>query len=87
MEDKEHGNVDTHFEIKIDRDHYRVDSAKMTGLQLRNLPTPPIGPDRDLYEVVPGGTDLKISDDQVVDMQNGLRFFSAPAQINAGAEI
>jgi hypothetical protein len=56
----------------------------MTGAQLRHLPTPPIGPERDLFEVVPGGTDEKIGNDQVVEIRNGLRFFTAPAHINPG---
>lgn len=74
-----------HFEIQIDRTHYRVTLSQMTGLQLRQVPDPPIGPDLDLYEVVPGGTDRKIGDNQVVEIRNGLRFFTAPGQINAGA--
>ncbi len=74
----------THFEIQIDRKHFTVEENQLTGLQLRSLPSPAIGPDRDLFEVVPGGTDLKISDEQVVKMRNGLRFFSAPSQINPG---
>ena len=72
------------FEIQIDRKHYTVSLDHMTGLQLRAIPSPPIGPDRDLFEVVPGGTDRKISDTEAVEMRNGLRFFSAPAQINPG---
>ena len=56
----------------------------MTGAELRRLPHPPIGPDRDLFEVVPGGSDKKIADGDVVEMRNGLRFFTAPAQINPG---
>lgn len=75
----------THFEIQIDRVHYRVTERQMTGRELRHLPTPPIGPDRDLFEVVPGHSDLKIEDDQVVEIRSGLRFFTAPAQINPGA--
>lgn len=73
------------FTIKIDRVDYEVHQRKLTGLQLRNLPKPPIGPDRDLFEVVPGGSDLKIADNQEVKMRDGLRFFTAPAQINPGA--
>jgi len=73
------------FEIQIDRNHFTVHQAEMTGLQLRHLPNPPIGPDRDLFEVVPGGSDRKIADNEVVEMRNGLRFFSAPGQINPGA--
>jgi hypothetical protein len=73
-----------HFEIQIDRKTYTVELRHMTGLQLRALPSPPIGPDRDLFEVVPGGTDRKIGDEEIVEIRNGLRFFSAPAQINPG---
>lgn len=73
------------FTIKIDRTEFQVHERKRTGAQLRALPTPPIGADRDLFEVVPGGSDLKIADDQEVKMRDGLRFFTAPAQINPGA--
>ena len=74
------------FEIQIDRTHYKVTLDHMTGLQLRHIPTPPIGPERDLFEVVPGGSDKKIDNEQVVEIRNGLRFFSAPAQINPGGK-
>ena len=74
------------FQIQIDRDHFTVTDSEMTGAQLRRLPTPPIGPERDLFEVVPGGTDLKIGDDQVVKLRNGLRFFTAPGHINPGSK-
>jgi hypothetical protein len=72
------------FHILIDREHFTVDQEFLTGAQLRRLPTPPIGPDRDLFEVVPGHQDRKIADDQPVEMHDGLRFFTAPAQINPG---
>jgi|SRR5579863_3481283 len=81
-----HKELHHHFEIQIDRAHYTVTMKHMTGLQLRHVPTPPIGPDRDLFEVVPGGSDRKIGDNQEVEIRNGLRFFTAPAQINPGAE-
>ncbi len=88
MEDKknEHQQPETKFEIQIDRKHFTVTEKQMTGAQLRALPSPPIGPDRDLFEAVPGGTDRKIGDAEVVEMRNGLRLFSAPAQINPGLE-
>jgi hypothetical protein len=73
------------FQVQIDRMHYTVTSEHMTGLQLRALPSPPIGADRDLFEVVPGGSDRKIGDSQVVEIRNGIRFFTAPAQINPGS--
>jgi hypothetical protein len=83
---KDHGHPHdpTTFEIKIDRTTYKVDQPVLTGNQLRALPHPPIGPDRDLFEVVPGGSDLKIEADTRVEMRSGLRFFTAPAQINPG---
>lgn len=72
------------FNIQIDRVHYKVNKAIMTGLELRHVPPTPIGPDRDLFEVVPGGTDRKIADDDKVEIRDGKRFFTAPAQINPG---
>ncbi len=72
------------FQIQIDRAHFTVHQSRMTGAELRQVPPTPIGPDRDLWQVVPGGTDLKIADNDVVEIRNGLRFFTAPAQINPG---
>lgn len=73
-----------HFEIRIDRDHFKVEQPSLTGGELRALLSPPIGPERDLFEVVPGGSDLKIENETPVEMRSGLRFFTAPAQINPG---
>ena len=72
------------FQIQIDRTHYTVTQRRMTGEQLRRVPPTPIGPDRDLFEVVPGGTDRKIGDEEEVEIRDGLRFFTAPRQINPG---
>ena len=83
-DDKGRPDRPKNFEIKIDRVTYKVSEPVLTGAQLRRLPEPDIGPDRDLFEVVPGGSDLKIEADAKVEMRNGLRFFTAPAQINPG---
>jgi hypothetical protein len=72
------------FHIQIDRGHYVVHEAQLTGLQLRGLESPPIPADRDLYEVRPGHDDLLIGDNDKVEMANGLRFFTAPGRINPG---
>lgn len=72
------------FQIQIDRVHYTVTQQHMTGAQLRHVPPTPIGPDRDLFEVIPGGPDRKIEDTDVVEIRNGKRFFTAPGQINPG---
>jgi hypothetical protein len=85
-EEKHEHHHEHHLEIQIDRRHYTVHKSHMTGLELRHVPSPPIGPDRDLFEVVPGGSDRKIGDEEVVEIRNGLRFFTAPAQINPGVE-
>jgi hypothetical protein len=72
------------FHIQIDREHYEVEDAEMTGAELRQVPPTPILPERDLYEVVPGHPDRKIENDDVVEIRNGLRFFTAPGTINPG---
>lgn len=73
------------FHIQIDRVHYTTTQAQMTGTELRDLVIPSIPPDRDLYEVRPGETDLLIENVTVVEMRDSLRFFTAPAHINPGA--
>jgi hypothetical protein len=50
------------YDIKIDRTEFKAKEHFLTGAELRALPNPPIGPDRDLFEVVPGGSDEKIAD-------------------------
>ena len=79
-----HGG-DGRFEIRIDRKEYKVREATLTGAEIRKLANPDFGKDRDLFEVVPGGSDLKIELTTTVKMRDGLRFFTAPAQINPGA--
>jgi hypothetical protein len=73
------------FQIQIDRVHFTVTKKTMTGAELRHVPPTPIGPDRDLFQVVPGGQDNKIEDNDPVEIRNGLRFFTAPSQINPGS--
>ncbi len=75
------------FQIQIDRVHYTVSQREMTGAELRRVPPTPIGPDRDLFEVVPGGPDRKIEDTDIVEIRNGERFFTAPAVINPGRKL
>jgi len=88
--ERENGGFEHHperheFHIQIDRVHYTVTQHQMTGEQLRHVPPTPIGPDRDLFEVVPGGSDRKIANDELVEIRDGKRFFTAPAQINPGS--
>jgi Multiubiquitin len=81
---QERGRDKDRYQVQIDRVHYTVEQDAMTGAELRALVTPPVGPDRDLFEVVPGGTDRKIDASDVVRMRNGLRLFTAPSHINPG---
>ncbi|MGH2636972.1 MAG: multiubiquitin domain-containing protein [Actinomycetota bacterium] len=72
------------FHIQIDRVHFEVTEANLSGAQLRQLPSPPIGEDRDLYEIRPGEPDHLVEDGESINMHDGLRFFTAPKQINPG---
>ena len=71
--------------ITIDRGEFVVGDKKLTGAQLRQLPSPPIGNDRDLFQEVPGpGDDQKIGDDTVVHLKDGMHFYTGPSNINLG---
>ena len=77
------------FHIRLDRVDLmvppdRLTDGKLTGRQIRELADPPIGADRDVFEIVPGGSDRKIDDDTGVEIRNWMRFFSAPGVINPG---
>ena len=86
-EEHPEGHRELDLRIQIDRVHYEVHQPEMTGEQLRHVPPTPIGPDRDLFEVVPGEPDRKIGDADVVKISNGKRFFTAPAHINPGFRV
>jgi hypothetical protein len=79
----DHGPKD--FPIHIDREMFKVDQDTMTGAELRALPTPPIGQDRNLYRVVPGGQDVKVNDGDVVELKPGMHFVTAPKNVTPGA--
>jgi hypothetical protein len=83
-ESPDSGTPKNGFQIQIDREHFTVNLKDMTGAQIRQVPNPPIGPERDLFEVGPAHSDVKIEDAQVVEIRNGLRFFTAPSHINPG---
>jgi hypothetical protein len=70
--------------IHIDREMYKVTVTAMTGKQLRALPSPAVGAERDLYEIRPGQDDHLVRNDETVTLRNGQRFFTAPARINPG---
>jgi hypothetical protein len=71
--------------IYIDRAQFRLEISSLTGSQLRQLPTPALNPDFDLYEEVPGERDLIIRSDEPVPLRDGQHFFTVPAAILAGS--
>ena len=84
------GDASDHIKIQIDRKVYTLKLPPdgklfMKGDELRKLAEPPIDPSRDLFEVVPGGSDEKVDNNKEIPIRDGLRFFSAPGQINPGA--
>ena len=81
----ERGKPAHEFHIQIDRTHFTTTSTSLTGTELRNLPSPPISSDRELYVIRPGETDLPVGDTDPVAMRDGLRFFTAPREINPGS--
>lgn len=84
---EEHGKPEAHhtpFPIHIDKTMYMVEKNEMTGAELRALPTPNIGSDRDLYQVDPGGDDILIANGDVVQLNPGMHFDTAP-HVNPGA--
>ncbi len=81
---KEHEHGDG-VPIVIDDKHYEAPKHRMTGLELRQLAKPPIGQDRDLFLEVHGKEDdIKVGNDQVIELKPGMHFYSAPATINPG---
>ena len=73
------------YTIQIDREQYVVKENRLTGADLRRIPTPPIPPDRDIFQIIPGRPDEKIEDDHRILITDGLRFFTAPNTINPGS--
>lgn len=71
--------------IYIDRVAFEVYVRKMTGLELRVVPSPDVAVDRDLWRDVPDKRDVKVQDEDVVRLENGMRFFTAPGRINPGS--
>lgn len=70
--------------IRIDRVEYEVYKRKMTGSELRTLPSPDVPADRDLWRDVPDKRDVKVQDEEIVRLHDGMRFFTAPGRINPG---
>lgn len=73
------------YSIHVDNKLFKVGQATITGAELRALPQPPIGPDRELIQVVPGGLDIVINDGDVIELREGEHFVSTPRNVTPGA--
>ncbi|WP_150116653.1 multiubiquitin domain-containing protein [Williamsia herbipolensis] len=71
--------------LTFDRSAYEVSVRKMTGAELRVVPSPDVAADRDLWLDVPDARDRKIQDEDVITLVDKMRFFTAPGRINPGA--
>ena len=70
--------------IYIDGMKYHPEGDKLTGTQLRAVTSPSVSSDRDLWLDVLDELDELIQDDQVVDLEPNMRFFTVPRVINPG---
>lgn len=73
--------------IYIDGIKYHSEGGKLTGAQLRLVPLPPVGTDRDLWLDTADELDDLIEDDEVVELRNNMRFFTVPRVINPGHAV
>lgn len=70
--------------IVIDEVRYEPVKKKLTGVELRNLPKPPVPDDRDLWRDVPGKDDSRIKPADTIELVDGMVFYTAPSTINPG---
>lgn len=71
--------------IVIDTTPVVSPSLSVTGSILRNMVTPPIPADRDLFRDIDGSPDERIDDDEVVTLAKGAEFYSVPRLITPGS--
>lgn len=70
--------------ILIDGAKIHAPRGSHSGSEIRNMTTPPIGPDRDLWLDQDGDLDDLVEDDQTVELRPQMRFFTVPKVINPG---
>lgn len=73
--------------IYIDGAKYHPEGETLTGGQLRLVPSPPVSTDRDLWLDIVDELDKLIEDDEVVELENNMRFFTVPRVINPGQVV
>jgi hypothetical protein len=88
QEREANGTDNGQITIYVNRHAFRVTGRPVTGATLKDLPTPPIGPDLDLIRIMHGGeSDLFVEPDEVVELEDGTEFFAVPRSIMPGALV
>lgn len=82
----DHGHQHDHdIPIFIDDVQYKVPDQPITGAALRQLPQPPVPDNMDLIREMHGNQDdVRIQPTDVVTLEPGTHFYTAPTVINAG---
>lgn len=70
--------------ILIDGQKIHAPRGSLAGAEIRQLTSPPIGPDRDLWLDLEGSLDDLVEDDEEVSLKPQMRFFTVPRVINPG---
>lgn len=71
--------------ILIDGQKVHAPRGVLTGAEIRQLVSPPIGDDRDLWLDREGTLDDLVEDAEKVELRPQMRFFTVPRIINPGA--
>jgi hypothetical protein len=74
------------YSIHIDNVLFKREEDSLTGAELRALPDPDISGEFDLFLVVPGGLDLLVGDDEVIQLREGQHFMSVPRDVTPGSD-
>lgn len=64
--------------VFLDAHPYTVAAGAISEHQLRQLPTPPIAGDLDIWHDIPDAEDQRLARNEIIDALGGERFFSAP---------
>ena len=70
--------------IFIDEIQCQMKAGEIVGRDLRQVAEAPIDPDRDLWREVPDGLDELVEDEQIVVIEEGVRFFTVARHITPG---
>jgi hypothetical protein len=79
-----HGHSQSGTSVIIDGVTCFAPRRQLTGAELRRLPEPPVGADRDLWLDVDGDLDKMIEPGETVALRPQMRFFTVPKVINPG---